>query len=590
MFLKPFRVKAQTSVKTSDRKKLRADILQQYPKLSEDDVTKLIPNKEEMTLTKINTHGDDNIVLFSVAKNPIFYELFRKFYPTVYTMWQYPDMLPAFRTWPPVFEKLQKGADLMLPGVVPDKEPSPKMFGNLQKGDLVCVTLAGNKSPVALGKALLSGEDMYMSAMRGKGVSVLHIYGDALWEFGDKSQPPVIPEVLSQTESENLVEQTDTVDSANGEVSSKLKENDLPDVDNLQIVDKDDNREGAVAAGNEVEQEDTDSDDEDKDPVAEMDELLNFCFLCAIKSRVKKSDLPLLTGNFLRGYMQPFSPGKQLDLKKSSFKKFSKFLQAKVGEGYITMKQQSKGVDAITEIYKSHLGLRDLKVPEVVEEETTKPSQSEEEVFKPLTFTDVYCVNGATHDLFKDAGLCKGEALLISDVRQLVTDYIKTNNLQHEDNKKLVTLDPILAHIILKPSEGDLDRMNWEQVINRVVGKMQAGIAISAGSDPPVIKKGKLDPIKLEVSMRASSKKVTIVDNLEDYGIDVKAFSKLVQKSVACSCSVVQPEQKNKGAQVLIQGNQISFVANLLIDKYKIPRRYITGMENAPAPKQTKKR
>lgn len=49
--------------------------------------------------------------------------------------------------------------------------------------------------------------------------------------------------------------------------------------------------------------------------------------------------------------------------------------------------------------------LRDLEVPEVVEEETAKPGQSEEEDFKPLTFTDVYCVNGATQDLFKDAGL-----------------------------------------------------------------------------------------------------------------------------------------------------------------------------------------
>lgn len=64
---------------------------------------------------------------------------------------------------------------------------------------------------------------------------------------------------------------------------------------------------------------------------------------------------------------------------------------------------------------------------------------------------------------------------------------------------------------------------------------------------------------------------MTLVDNLEDYGIDVKAFSRLVQKSVACSCSVVQPEQKNKGAQVLIQGNQINFVSNILIGQFSFP-------------------
>lgn len=38
----------------------------------------------------------------------------------------------------------------------------------------------------------------------------------------------------------------------------------------------------------------------------QMDDLLNFCFACALKSKIKKNDLPLLTGNLLRNYMQPF--------------------------------------------------------------------------------------------------------------------------------------------------------------------------------------------------------------------------------------------------------------------------------------------
>ena len=35
--------------------------------------------------------------------------------------------------------------DLMLPGVIPDNRPSPKMFGKLQKGELVTINVAGNK-------------------------------------------------------------------------------------------------------------------------------------------------------------------------------------------------------------------------------------------------------------------------------------------------------------------------------------------------------------------------------------------------------------------------------------------------------------
>lgn len=61
---------------------MRADILQQYPNLSEDAVAKLVPNKEEMILTKINTHSDDNVIVYSAAKNPVFYDIFKKLYPT----------------------------------------------------------------------------------------------------------------------------------------------------------------------------------------------------------------------------------------------------------------------------------------------------------------------------------------------------------------------------------------------------------------------------------------------------------------------------------------------------------------------------
>ena len=81
----------------------------------------------------------------------------------------------------------------------------------------------------------------------------------------------------------------------------------------------------------------------------EMDALLLHCFLHALKSKVKKSELPLLTSSFLRNHMFPCwygerrpilntrrtrylllilfvciccSPsGKQLDIKKSSYKK-----------------------------------------------------------------------------------------------------------------------------------------------------------------------------------------------------------------------------------------------------------------------------
>jgi translation initiation factor 2D len=40
--------------------------------------------------------------------------------------------------------------------------------------------------------------------------------------------------------------------------------------------------------------------------------------------------------------------------------------------------------------------------------------------------------------------------------------------------------------------------------------------------------------------------------------------------------------------EVLIQGNQVSFVGKLLVETYKIPKKYIKGLELAVKPKKGK--
>lgn len=50
-----------------------------------------------------------------------------------------------------------------------------------------------------------------------------------------------------------------------------------------------------------------------------------------------------------------FSPAdKHLDVKKTSFKKLSKFLKEMEKAGYIKVKELSKGVESITEMKKDH--------------------------------------------------------------------------------------------------------------------------------------------------------------------------------------------------------------------------------------------
>lgn len=58
---------------------------------------------------------------------------------------------------------------------------------------------------------------------------------------------------------------------------------------------------------------------------------------------------------------------------------------------------------------------------------------------------------------------------------------------------------------------------------------------------------------------------VTLIHNVETFGIDPSEFAHAIQKGVACSTAVnPMPGNKAKGMEVFVQGNQVAYVAKLL--------------------------
>jgi len=65
---------------------------------------------------------------------------------TVYFLWRYPDLIPAFTTYHEVFRKLEGGADLMLPGVIISDDASSTAGPGVFSKDQGCaITLCGNR-------------------------------------------------------------------------------------------------------------------------------------------------------------------------------------------------------------------------------------------------------------------------------------------------------------------------------------------------------------------------------------------------------------------------------------------------------------
>ena len=74
---------------------------------------------------------------------------------------------------------LVNGADVMVPGIVDaDKD--------IKEKDQVWICDEKNKKPIAIGIALISGEQM-IKDIKGKAIKTIHHVGDDLWNFVAKS-------------------------------------------------------------------------------------------------------------------------------------------------------------------------------------------------------------------------------------------------------------------------------------------------------------------------------------------------------------------------------------------------------------------
>lgn len=99
MFIKPFQVKSNVQMKGSEVKKFKQKLTETF-NISESDLSTLFPSKSAYSIVKIVTKCEDdgNVTVLTIDKRPMFFEHKEKWYPTVYTLWIVPDMVPYFTT------------------------------------------------------------------------------------------------------------------------------------------------------------------------------------------------------------------------------------------------------------------------------------------------------------------------------------------------------------------------------------------------------------------------------------------------------------------------------------------------------------
>lgn len=288
------------------------------------------------------------------------FEVNKTLYPTVYMLWTYPDLVPTFTTWSQVFNHISNGADLMLPGIVFPNGPSRDCYGNLNVGDRVAINLTTNRAPIAIGRAAMSSVDMiYRSVQKGRAVSILHTSGDHLWSFSKKIIAPElgVPILSSdRVDCSNLIdEKPKTLNEISEEKQADHLQNEsdiataLIDHSEIETINEE-----ILHLGISEEKDLINETQEQEDTQKLMDDLLDYCFFKAWRSTAKKITLPVLTSNFFKLHMIPACPsGKTLDIKKSSYKKLSKYL-TKMVDFDIIKTTETKGVASIVKVNEGH--------------------------------------------------------------------------------------------------------------------------------------------------------------------------------------------------------------------------------------------
>ena len=340
-----------------DIKKLRHALERSFPSLSNEEKEALVPSKAHVTQLKLSNRA----IVYAVDANgdaspvPLFFDVTGHgdtLYPTVYALEIHPDIIPSIYTYSEVSTKVLGGADLFLQGIiVPDGGFDPPFL----VGSIRSICVPGNPIPFAVGKMAVSLREAKDEGMKGRGLTLIHHFGDFIWQLGNKLPPndgfaptrivPMSPIQRTGTETNNMVEgdvgethdAVDQVSNAFEDINVKgiAESND----GQMRSSDAAENPPDVMMMQASVSPDHTSKDAAEK---AGIDEIVEQAAIGGFKS-LRNSELPIMTSDFYAKHMQPLKPsGITFDLKQTKYKKLSKLLDKFAKDKVITLKNIRK--------------------------------------------------------------------------------------------------------------------------------------------------------------------------------------------------------------------------------------------------------
>ncbi|PYH98523.1 RNA binding protein Ligatin/Tma64 [Aspergillus ellipticus CBS 707.79] len=546
------------------------------------------PNLREVQGTVyVGTHpgSDERILWFKADHGP---GADGRLYPTVYTLWNNPDLVPLLHTPQMVMQKLHGGADLMTPGLANE----PPFDERAVKGAVVAVaSLDRHTVPLFVGLCEIDVSALgEVQGTKGHAVRGLHWEGDELWAWSSSSKPgQPAPEYLEGWDEEEELEEGD-VDkieagvqdlAVGGEETSPAAEGEEP---SCEVPEEE---------GPEV---------EEKEPsTKEIDEAFEKAFLYSL-FKLKHDNpsatnhglsLPVQPSALVSNMITPYLPiytAKQAQfyqIKKTSWKNVKKFIKYLDKQRLVKSKDRNGQETIILDV-----DFNDRRVEQFVPYRlpsknalenagksaasgNSKPAATDGDpsVGQTLTVQTLFRPTGKLAPTIFPAlsSTHPSNYYRASEVSTHLDQYLQSQNppIIDRQNKRIITLNPFLASTIFTSSSSDdkstlaRGKTTRDGLLRRLVedhSLMTAHYAIlRLGQTLSDVrpKAGAAPKANVILERRTGSKTVTKVWNLEVFGIIPSLLAEELQKKCASSTSVGQAAGAVKGVmEVLVQGDQ----------------------------------
>lgn len=272
-------------------------------------------NHKQLSLLKVITNANDIVKIYCAQDVAILFEFKGKFYPTIFMVWTFSHIVPRLKIDKSVKSKIKSPSELTIKDIICINNDN--LISSLPVDQ--CVTLSINTSQklIAVGYLTIDGNTITNQENKGdKCLKILHYHEDELFKSHILK---IIPNIISVMERE-----FSNAPEINDDEPNQL--------------------------------EDTQAN------IVKMDELLMSCSLKVLKHSITKEMLPILASTFYKKYVMSVCPeGIELDIKKTSFKKLSTFLQLLDKDGIIKFNVGSNGIAEITRVMHNNVKFQEVE-------------------------------------------------------------------------------------------------------------------------------------------------------------------------------------------------------------------------------------